>query len=80
MKFEIAFNKKDKNDTKEFYNFIEAKFIEHDKGGWYEIELNSFEELEELMNKINMKYFNNNYTYAAVIMFNNPVIFLDKDI
>jgi GTPase Era involved in 16S rRNA processing len=80
MKFEIAFNKKDNNDTKEFYDFIGAKFIHHDEGSWAEIELNSFEELETLMNKINMKYYNNTWTYSAVVVFDNPVIYLDKDV
>jgi hypothetical protein len=83
MKFEIAFNRGDKNDTKEFYEFIGAKLNDLPEEDYYEIEINSFEELEQLMNKINRKYFENPYnlhTYSAVLAFSRPAIFLDKDV
>jgi hypothetical protein len=80
MKFEIAFNYEDKNDTKEFYDFIGAILNRENEESYYEIELNTFEELEQLMNKINMKYFNNTFRYSTVIAFNRPVIFLDDKI
>ena len=80
MKFEIGFNRRDNNDTKEFYKFIEATLISKEECEYYQIELNTFEELEKLLNKINMKYYNNTYTYSVVMSFDNPVIFLDKDI
>ncbi len=43
----------------------------------YKIELNSFEELEELLNKV--ESIKNRY-YSAIISFDPPTIFLDDDV
>jgi hypothetical protein len=81
MKFEISFNRDDKNDTKEFYDYIGAKLNdEHEEYNFYEIELDGFEDLEKLISKINLKLEGNTFSYSAVISFNNPTIFLDKNI
>ena len=71
MKFDIDFNHfDDKNNTKEFYEFIGAKWTGlTPEDSYYEIELNSFEELAELMKKINQKYLGNDFGYSAVISF-----------
>ena len=78
MIFEIGFNRKDKNDTKSFYEFIGAILNDTNKEyNFYEIELKSFEELEQLMEKINLKYKGDTFSYSAVISFDNPCIYLD---
>ena len=78
MNFEIGFNREDKNDTKSFYEFIGATLNDtNDEYNFYEIELKSFEELEQLMEKINLKYKGNTFSYAAVISFDRPCIYLD---
>ena len=78
MNFEIGFNRKDKNDTKSFYEFIGATLNDtNEEYSFYEIELKSFEELEQLMEKINLKYKGNTFSYAAVISFDRPCIYLD---
>ncbi len=47
MKFEIDFNRSgDKNDTKEFFDFIGAELYERDEYSTYRIEINSIEDLE----------------------------------
>ena len=70
MKFDIDFNHfNDKNNTKEFYEFIGAKLVNHSEHSFYEIELNSFEELAELMKKINQKILGKNFGYSAVVNF-----------
>jgi hypothetical protein len=43
----------------------------------YEIELNSFEELETLLKKVD---FIKKDMYSAIISFDPPVIYLDKDV
>lgn len=78
MIFEIGFNREDKNDTKSFYEFIEATLNNNNEEySFYEIELKSFEELEQLMEKINLKYKGDIFSYSAVISFDNPCIYLD---
>lgn len=81
MKFDIDFNHfDDKNNTKEFYEFIGAKWTNPNPDyGYYEIELNSFEELAELMKKINQKYLGKNFGYSAVMNFEEGIgtIYLD---
>ena len=48
MIFEIGFNREDKNDTKSFYEFIGATLNDtNEEYNFYEIELKSFEELEQ---------------------------------
>ena len=82
MLFEIGFNRRDdKNDTKEFYDFIGAKLNDsYEEYSLFEIELAGFEDLEKLMEKINMKLEGNKFSYSAVITFDSPVIYLDKNI
>lgn len=80
MIFEISFNRKDKNDNKEFFDFIGAKINNNDEYSYYQIELNSFEELEELMKTINKKLYDNIFEYSSIISFDPPVIFLDKNV
>jgi hypothetical protein len=77
MKFEINFNKfKEADDN--FLLSLGAKWVTvYDDNDYLEIELNTFEELEELLNKVNQS--KNDY-YAAIVSFDNATIFLDKDI
>lgn len=79
MKFQIGFNLfDDENDHKEFYDFIGAKLSNHEEDDYYEIELESFEELQELMKTINLKYKGNTFSYSAMMSFiNPPCIYLD---
>lgn len=78
MIFEIRFNQPDVNDTEEFYDFIGAKLEEEfPELPYYTIELNSFEELEALIKKINQKYYGNDYHYTSVLGFDDPYIYLD---
>jgi hypothetical protein len=83
MKFEISFNGFDdpNKNNKEVFDFIGAASIDDKELGHlgYHIELESFEDLEKLLNKINMKLFNNTFEYDAIINFDPPCIFLDKD-
>lgn len=80
MTFQIGFNHNDKNDTRDFYEFIGATFVNQDEFSYYEIEIKSFEELESLMKKINMKYFNNKFQYSSVVSFDPPTIYLDDNV
>jgi hypothetical protein len=80
MIFEISFNRKDKNNNKEFFDFIGAKINSIDEYSYYQIELNSFEELEELMKTINERTANNMFEYFPVISFDPPAIHLDKNV
>ena len=53
MIFEIGFNREDKNDTKSFYEFIGAALNDtNEEYNFYEIELKSFEELDEIFDKL----------------------------
>lgn len=82
MKFKIEFNHNDSNDTKSFYEFIGAKYIDNIDPDYeyYEIEIATFEDLETLMNNINLKYKGNNFSYLAVIGFDKPSIYLDDKV
>ena len=81
MKFEINFNREDKNDTDDFYEFIGAKKEYNVEVGYTNfVEVASLEELEELMNKINMKLAGNTFEYAAVILFDPNTIYLDDKV
>lgn len=79
MKFEIGFNRRDNNDTKEFYKFIEATLISKEECEYYQIELNTFEELEQLLEKINGKIAPR-FLYSAVVSFDPPTIYIDKEV
>jgi len=81
MIFEIAFNHKDDNDTKSFYESIGATLNDkNEEYNFYEIELKPFEELEKLMKKINLKYKGNKFEYSVVLSFDNPCIYLDNKV
>ena len=80
MKFEIAFNRPDKNDKKEFYDFIGAELVWKTEFTSYMIELDSFEDLKILMEKINMELFGNTFEYSVVISFDSPTIYLDNKV
>lgn len=74
MKFEIDFNRED-DDA--FILSLGAKW--EDFGGFSRmmIELDSFEDLQELLNEVDGEKL---YIYSAVIFFDPPTIFLDKDV
>jgi len=84
MKFEIDFNHfDDLNNTEEFFKSIGAKWVDTTmpETSYYEIELNTFEELAELMKKINQKLAGNNFKYSAIMNFEagRGTIYLDDD-
>jgi hypothetical protein len=83
MKFEIAFNRPDKNDTKSFYDYIGAKYEyrnkEDEMGGYY-LEIDKLENLKTLMEKINLKLLNKTFGYTAIVTFDPAQIFLDDKI
>lgn len=74
MKFQIDYNRKQDDKTLEQ---IGAKLIQHEEYNQYEIELNTFEELKELLDKVNII---ENTFYSALISFDSPTIYLDKDL
>jgi len=79
MIFEIDFNRETDESTLEE---IGAKLVSTGADKYppfeiYKIELNTFEELEQLLNKVNLikgKF------YSAVINFDPPAIFLDYNV
>lgn len=75
MIFQIDFNRPDPNNNKAFYKHIGAKLNTSDDYHFYEIELNTFEELEALIEKVNKK---TGDWYSAVISFDHPTIYLDN--
>ncbi len=76
MKFEIDFNHNDCRDVKLLKD--NGCILEYfDEYTAYFIELNTFEELEELLNKIN-KNRSIQDSFNALITFDSPVIFLDN--
>lgn len=76
MKFEIDFNHNDCRDDKLLVdNGAKLEhFTEYDA---YFIELNTFEELEELLKKIN-KNRSIQDSFNALVTFDSPMIFLDN--
>lgn len=74
MKFDIDFNRE--NDDA-FILSLGAKW--EDFGGFSRmmIELDSFEDLEKLLNKVDGE---KSDIYSAVVSFDPPTIFLDKDV
>lgn len=81
MKFEIDFNRSgDKNDTKEFFDFIGAELYERDEYSTYRIEINSIEDLQPLLEKINMHLCGNKFQYSFIMSFDPAVIYLDDKV
>lgn len=78
MTFEIGFNRKDRNDTEEFYEFIGAKLVGEGEDTAYMIDIPTFEDLEKLLAKINQEYFGLSYGYSAILAFDHPTIYLDR--
>lgn len=78
MKFEINFNRVNDDKTLEELGAILVPIpyaVEYPQFDIYEIELNTFEELEELLSKV--KSIKKDY-YSAVLSFDPPCIFLDE--
>lgn len=79
MEFELDFNRE--NDD-EVIKLLGAKLVPTNLDKYppfevYKITLNSFEELEELLEKV--EKIKGEY-YSAVVAFDPPTIFLDKDV
>lgn len=79
MKFEIDFNR---TPNDEILNQLGAKLLptgstKYPPFEFYQIELNTFEELEELLKKVDLI---TNKMYCAIISFDPPIIFLDDDV
>ena len=76
MKFEINFNREDDDKT---LIEIGAQLEHHSDSrySFYWVKLNSFEELEELLYKV--EAIKGEY-YSAVISYDSPTIYLDKDV
>ena len=77
MIFEIDFNRV-QNDT--LLQELGAKMVDTGSTKYppferLEIELNTFEELEELIKKVDTYY---NDLYSAIISFDRPIIYLDN--
>lgn len=75
-KFEIDFNYNDCRDDK-LLTENGAKLEYFEEYSAYFIELNTFEELEDLLNRIN-KGRGIKDSFSALISFDSPVIFLDN--
>lgn len=69
MKFELGFNK--------FLEEIGAKMTYSEEENYYEIELNSLEEMEALHRLVHEK---TKKYYSFVVDFDRPTIYLDKDV
>ena len=81
MLFEINFNKHEERDDNYLLS-LGAKYVSTGPNKYppfeaLEIELNTFEELELLLEKVDKE---RKGIYTALISFDNPTIFLDKDI
>ena len=81
MKFEINFNKHEEQDD-DFLLSLGAKVVELDNRKYppfelLEIELNTFEELELLLENVDKV---KGFGHTALVSFDNPMIFLDKTI
>lgn len=81
MIFEIDFNNpKDESNIREFYQAIGAEWECIDGiYGCYKIDIPTFEDLEALLLKINKMLLGKDYGYAALIDFDNPTLYLDKE-
>lgn len=81
MKFEINFNQHKEQDD-DFLISIGAKWISTGNNKYppfevLEIELNTFEELELLLENVDKV---KGFGHTALVSFDNPMIFLDKTI
>lgn len=81
MKFEVNFNQNKEQDD-DFLLTLGAKWVSTGENKYppfevLEIEINTFEELEVLLEKIDKK---KKSMYTALVSFDNPTIFLDKDV
>ena len=78
MKFEIDFSTEDNNELlKELGAVKEVNRSEKYPFEYFEIEINTFEELEVLLNKVDKI---NGGFYTAMITFDPPIIYLDKNV
>lgn len=83
MRFEINFNREDDNGVlKELgvkYEYFENhQDLKYEPYGAYMIEINTFEELEQLLNKVNK--IKNNKFYSAIISFDPATIYFDNEV
>jgi hypothetical protein len=69
MEFQIDFNRETRDDILEK--------IAYEREGYYYVDLPDFKAMEELENRI--KDVTGEY-YSLIVGFDNPTIFLDKDI
>jgi hypothetical protein len=75
MKFEINFN----TETRDGVLAQLGNYIEQEEFSYYEVELNTFEELENLVIKLNQLMFKRDFGYSALISFDPPTIYFDKN-
>ena len=81
MKFEINFNQQEEQDD-DFLLTLGGKWVSTGENKYppfevLEIELNTFEELELLLENVDKV---KGFGHSALISFDNPTIFLDKTI
>mgnify|MGYP001255430073 CR=1 FL=1 len=83
MEFQIDFNRENIENEDKFFKHIGAyPFESEDEHFGYYVEINTFEELEELSNKINLYLTDgkNTYTYSLILNFDPSCIYIDKDV
>lgn len=87
MKFEVDFNREEDDKTLEQIGCIQEDILPQPKYPpftQYVIELNTFEELEELLNKLNKikreEYCGQCLDYSAIISFDPATIYFDNKI
>lgn len=83
MKFYLDFNRSEQRsivDEEDFYRHIGATLEDDGHVSEYVKEFNSFEELEEFSNKLNLYLTDgdNDFTYSLVISFDPPCIYFDN--
>jgi len=78
MKFIIDFNREHDDTLLESLGAkLENRCSKDDPCDSYAININSFEELEEVLGKVDKE---KGYFYSAVISFDPPSIYLDKEV
>jgi hypothetical protein len=80
MRFEIDFNKETNDKVLEHIGAKLVPYVPTPKYGpdsRYLINIDTFEELEVLLNKLNIE---TNKIYSAVISFDPPIIYLDDNV